>query len=155
MARRAGRPGRRRVGASVLRGHRRGGRSQRTYARDARGRFASTGGTTTDDDERQRKRRRTAAGVTVAVGAVAATQARRSSRTRTALTRRRIVKAHVGRARADHVKLSSLRAKVDPTSVMRPRRFDAKAARAEGRQLTKGYRKQVKTVRKASRNRQG
>lgn len=152
MARRAGR---RRVGASVLRGRgRRGGR--RVYVRDAKGRFARTpGGSTSGDDDQpaRRVRRRTKAGITVAVGAVAATQARPTSATRTAVTRRRIVNAHVARARADHVKLSSLRAKVDPTSVMRPRRFDAQAAKAEGRNLTRGYRKQLRNVRKASRNR--
>ena len=153
MVRRAGR---RRVGASVLRGRgHRGGR--RVYVRDAKGRFASTPGGPSSADERdqpaRRVRRRTKAGITVAVGAVAVTHARPTSRARAAVTRRRIVHAHVARARADHVKLSSLRAKVDPTSVMRPPRFDAQAAKAEGRNLTKGYRKQLKSVRKASRNR--
>jgi hypothetical protein len=125
-------------------------RAKRTYHRDARGRFAPAPGGPSDDDKR-RKRRRTAAGVTVAVGAVAATQAHPASRTRTAVTRRRIVKGHVARARADHAKLSSLRAKAFPTTAVTGKPFNAKAARAEGRTLTKGYRKSVKSVRKASR----
>jgi hypothetical protein len=130
-------------------GRRRGGK--RTYRRDARGRFASTPGGSPDAE--RRKRRRTAAGVTVAIGAVAATQARPASRSRTTVQRRRIVKGHVARARSDHAKLSSLRARVYPTTAVTGRPFNAKAARAEGRKLTKGYRKSVKTVRKSSRKR--
>lgn len=122
----------------------------RTYHRDARGRFASTGASTAEDAKRK-KRRRTAAGVTVAVGAVAATQARPASRIRTAATRRRIVKGHVARARADHAKLAGLRARAFPTSALTGRPFNAKAAKAEGRKLTKGYRKSVKAQRKAAR----
>jgi hypothetical protein len=124
--------------------------ARRLPPRDRRGRFTSTGASTTDDDKRK-KRRRTAAGVTVAVGAVAATQAHPASRTRTAATRRRIVKGHVARARADHVKLSTLRARAFPTTAVTGKPFNAKAARAEGRTLTKGYRKGVKSVRKARR----
>lgn len=127
-----------------------GRRRKRVYHRDAHGRFAPASGGSTDDDKR-RKRRRTAAGVTVAVGAVAATQAHPASRTRTTVQRRRIVKGHVARARADHAKVSSLRARVYPTSAITGRSFNAKAARAEGRKLTRGYRKQVKTVRKPRR----
>ena len=153
MARRAGR---RRVGSAVLKGRRSTGR--RVYVRDSKGRFARTPGgsspDSSDDDAKRKKRRRTAGGVTVAVGAIAATQARSTSVTRTAMTRRRIVKAHVGRARADHARHVSRRNRVFPTEALSPRRFDAKAARAEGRTLTKGYRKQLKSVRKASRNRQ-
>lgn len=127
-----------------------GRRRKRVYQRDAHGRFAPASGGSTDAD-RRKKRRRTAAGLTVAVGAVAATQARPASLTRTAATRRRIVKGHVARARADHAKLSSLRARVNPTTAVTGRPFNAKAARAEGRTLTRGYRKRVKTVRKSAR----
>ena len=143
--------GRRRVSMSVTRGRRPGRRSARTYHRDAHGRFASTGASTEYDDEKRRKRRRTVAGVTVAVGAVAATQTRPTSITRTAATRRKIVKGHVGRARADHANLAGMRARAFPATAMSPKPFNAKAARAEGRTLTKGYRKSVKTQRKAAR----
>lgn len=89
--------------------------------------------------------------MTVAVGVVAASQARPASRTRTGTQRHRIVRRHVTRARADHAKSVSRRNRVFPTDAIRPARFDAKAARREGRTLTKGYRKQVRTVRKRSR----
>jgi hypothetical protein len=127
-------------------------RARRAYHRDANRRFVPTPGGSSDDDKR-RKRRRTAAGVTVAVGAVAATQAHPASRTGTGVTRRRIVKGHVARARTDHAKLSSLRARAFPTTAVTGKPFNARAARAEGRTLTKGYRRQVKTVRKARRTR--
>lgn len=91
----------------------------------------------------------TVAGVTVAVGAVAATQTRPASITRTAATRGKIVKAHVGRARADHAKLAGMRARAFPATAMSPKPFNGKAARAEGRTLTKGYRKSVKKVRRS------
>jgi hypothetical protein len=103
-----------------------------------------TGASSADDDKR-RKRRRTAAGVTVAVGAVAATQAHPASRTRTTATRRNFVSGHVAGARADHAKLSSPRARC-PTTAVTGRQFNAKAARAEVRKLTKGDRKSVKSV---------
>ena len=145
---------RRRVGASVLRGRGPGGRrGRRTYARDAHGRFAATAaspGGSADDDKR-RTRRRTAAGLTVAVGVAAASQAHPASRTRTGITRRRIVRRHVGMARADHARQASRRNRVFPTEAVRSTRFDAKAARREGRTLTKGYQKQVRSVRKAAR----
>lgn len=127
-----------------------GRRRKRVYHRDANGRFAGTPGKSNDDDKR-RKRRRVAGGVTVAVGAVAATQAHPASRTRTAATRRKIVKGHVGRARADHAHLAGLRSRAFPTTALTGKPFNAHAARAEGRTLTRGYRKQVKSVRKARR----
>lgn len=135
---------------SVTRDRRSGRRSARTYHRDSRGRFASTGASTADNEKR-RTRRRTVAGVTVAVGAVAASQARPASRTRTTVARRRIVKGHVSRARADHAKLAGMRARVYPTTALSRTPFNAKAAKAEGLALTKGYRKSVKSVRKAAR----
>lgn len=130
-------------------------RAKRTYRRDARGRFASTGSVASDDEQTKRKRRRrrraTVAGSAVAVSAVAGSQVRLTSHTRTAAQRRRIVARHVERARADHERLTSLRARVDPTTAVTGRRFDAKAARAEGRKLTAGHRRQVKRVRSARR----
>lgn len=124
-------------------------KAKRTYYRDARGRFAPAPGA---EAQKRLKRRRAAAGVTVAVGAVAATQAHPTSRTRTGLARRRIVRGHVERARADHAHLASIRARAFPTSVMTARPFNARAARAEGRRLTAGYRKKrVKSEGKATR----
>lgn len=71
-------------------------RGKRVYRRDARGRFAPTGGVASDHDKRKRKRRRVAvAGSAVAVGAVAGSQVRPTSRTRTGVQRRRIVSRHV------------------------------------------------------------
>lgn len=147
--------GRRRVGSSVLRGPKAGRRSQRRYARDARGRFASTGasarraGDDDDQDEPTRRRRRAAvAGVSATGAAVAASQVRKTSRTRTAIGRATIVRRHVGRARADHERNAARRARVLPGSKAAP--FDAKAARREGRALTRGYRKQIRSVRSAS-----
>ena len=153
--------GRRRVSSSVLRGRgvsaRRGAR---TYRRDSRGRFASTGaassstggsGTASSSAGRKRTHRRAAVGAVVAVGAVAASQARPASRSRTTIQRRRIVKTHVGRARVDHARQISRRNRVFPTAAVTGSAFNAKAARAEGRNLTKGYRKQVRTVRKRAR----
>lgn len=129
-------------------------RAKRAYRRDARGRFAPTGGVASNDDKRKRKRRRAAvAGSAVAVGAVAGSQVRPTSRTRTAVQRRRIVSRHVERARVDHERLTSIRARAFPTSVVTGPKFDAKTARREGQRLTTGYRKGVKTVRKAARNR--
>jgi hypothetical protein len=125
------------------------GSVKRVYHRDARGRFASAAGGS--PESRKRKRRRTAAGLTVAVGAVAASQAHPASRTRTGITRRKIVRRHVARASADHQRHISRRNRVFPTEAIRARRFDAKAAKAEGRRLTARYRKQVKTVRKRRR----
>src|SRR6478609_8003076 len=125
----------------MLRRRRRSGK--RTYHRDARGRFAPTG-TTTDDPKKKRRRRRRAAvaGSAVAVGAVAGSQVRPTSRTRTAVARRRIVTRHVERARADHERLTSLRARAFPTTAVTGKAFDASAARREGRKLTTGYRHQ-------------
>ncbi|WP_165613851.1 hypothetical protein [Mycolicibacterium fortuitum] len=60
--------------------------------------------------------------------------------------RRRIERAHVARARADHAKLSSLRASAFPTSAISARPFNAGAAKAEARKLTSGYRGQVKAA---------
>jgi hypothetical protein len=57
----------------------------------------------------------------------------------------------VARVQADHERLTSLRARVFPTSVVAGRRFDAKTARREGLRLTAGYRKQVKRTRKSRR----
>ncbi|MDP7704294.1 hypothetical protein [Mycobacterium sp. TY815] len=89
-------------------------------------------------------------GSTVAVaGVVAASQARPASRTRTAAQRRRIVKGHVARAAADHERLTAIRARAFPTTALTGRKFDAQAARAEGRKLTAGYRRQAKQLRKA------
>ncbi|PJK21013.1 hypothetical protein CSX11_17985 [Mycobacterium goodii] len=64
------------------------------------------------------------------------------------ITRARIVRRHVARARADHERSVSRRNRVFPTAAVRARRFDAHAARREGRALTKGYRRQVRAVRK-------
>jgi hypothetical protein len=69
------------------------------------------------------------------------------------VARRRIVRGHVERARAYHERLVSIRARAFPTTAVTGRPFNAKAARAEGRKLTKGYRKGVKTQRKARRTR--
>lgn len=124
-------------------------KAKRTYHRDAHGRFAPAPGAA--EAQKKRKRRRRAAGAVVVAGAVAGSQVHPTSRTRTGLARRRIVGRHVQRARADHAKLSSLRARAFPTTVMTARPFNAKAARAEGRKLTKSYRKGIKSVRKARR----
>jgi hypothetical protein len=61
------------------------------------------------------------------------------------------VKGHVAWARADHAKLSHLRARTFPTTAVTGKPFNAEAAGAEGRKLTKGYRKSAKNVRKAAR----
>lgn len=106
-----------------------------------------------NDDDKRRKRRRVAGGVTVAVGVVAATQAHPASRTRTAATRRKIVKGHVARTRADHAKLSGVRARAIPTTALTSKPFDARAARVEDRTLTKSYPKGVRSVRKSARKR--
>ena len=93
------------------------------------------------------------AGTAIAGTAVAATQAHPASRTRTAITRRKLINRHVARAQDDHEHLAALRAKVFPTSVMTARRFDASAAKREARKLTSGYRGQVKRVRRRKRRR--
>jgi hypothetical protein len=124
-------------------------KAKRTYHRDARGRFAPAPNAA--EAQKKRKRRRRAAGAVVVAGAVAGSQVHPTSRTRTGLARRRIVRGHIERARADHERLASIRARAFPTSVMTARPFNAKAARAEVRKLTKGYRKGVKSVRKAAR----
>jgi hypothetical protein len=122
-------------------------KAKRVYHRDSRGRFASTG--TTEARKKQKRRRRAAvAGSAVAGTVVVASQARPASRTRTAVQRRRIVRRHVARAKADHKHLASVRARVFPTTAVTGKRFDSQAARREGRKLTKGYRRQVKLVRK-------
>lgn len=58
--------------------------------------------------------------------------------------RRRIERTHVARARADHAKLSSLRASAFPTSVMSPRPFNAKAARAEARAVLRSTPRRIR-----------
>ncbi|WP_111511871.1 hypothetical protein [Mycobacterium kyogaense] len=90
------------------------------------------------------------AGTAVAV-VVVVSQSRPSSRVRTAPARRRIERAHVARARADHAKLVSLRASAFPTSVMNAPAFNANNARREAEALTAGYRSQVKASRRVRR----
>lgn len=137
--------------------------TRRHYVRDAQGRFASVPGAPVGVDparvaalRRQRARYVTRAGVrTAAVAGSAAiatvavvSQSQPSSRTRTAPVRRRIERAHVARAAADHAKLRSLRASAFPTSVMTAPSFDPRSARAEAQSLTSGYRRQVKAARR-------
>jgi len=83
------------------------------------------------------------------VGAVAGSQARPTSRTRTAAQRRRIVRRHVARAASDHEHLARVRARVFPESVMTGATFDRDAATREGKRLTKRYRKQARSVRRS------
>lgn len=58
--------------------------------------------------------------------------------------RRRIERAHVARARADHAKLSSLRASAFPTSVMSARPFNAGAAKAEARAVLRSTPRRIR-----------
>jgi hypothetical protein len=62
-----------------------------------------------------------------------------TSLTRTTATRRRIMATHVARARADHEHLSSLRARVFPTTAVTGRKFDERA-RLGAQRVTAGYR---------------
>lgn len=106
--------------------------------------------------KRNRRRRRAAvAGSAVVAGAVAVGQARNpASRTRAAITRRKLVNRHVARAAADHEHLTVLRAKSFPTEVSVAAPFDSaarKAARAEARRLTAGFRRRAKAARKRNR----
>lgn len=140
--------------------------TSRRYVRDAHGRFARTpsGVSSAKPDparvaalRRQRARRltrstvKTAALAGTAVAVVVASQSRPSSRVRTAPALRRIERAHVARARADHAKLNSLRASAFPTSVMNAPAFNAHAAHREAKALTVGYRRQVKAARRVRR----
>ena len=129
--------------------------TKRTYRRDAHGRFASTGTAASETARRQGKRRRRAAvaGSVVATGAVVASQVRPASRTRTGVQRRRIVRRHVARAAADHAHLASVRARVFPTTAVTGATFDRDAATREGKRLTEGYRRQIRSQRKARRSR--
>jgi len=68
---------------------------------------------------------------------------------RTTATRRRIMRAHAARVRADHERLTSLRARVFPESVMTGRPFDEGAARREAKRLMAVYRAQARRVRRA------
>jgi hypothetical protein len=95
----------------------------------------------------QCRRNAALAGSPLAAG-VAASQARPASHTRTAAQRRRMVKRHVERARADHERLASIRARVFPTTAVTGKQFDASAARREARRLTAGHRQQVKRARR-------
>lgn len=121
-------------------------KGKRVYHRDARGRFAPAPGG--PSDRKKKRRRAVMARSAVAVG-VAATQAHPASRTRTGITKRKIVRKHVTRASADHKGNTSRRNRVFPTRAIQVRRFDAKAARREGRTLTAGFRKGVKSVRRS------
>lgn len=127
--------------------------ARRTYRRDAHGRFAPTGTVASQTTQRQRKRRRRAAvaGTAVAVGALAGSQARPTSRTRTGVQRRRIVRRHVARAASDYEHLAHVRARAFPTTALSGAAFDRDAATREGKRLTEGYRKQVRSQRKARR----
>ncbi|BDB41123.1 hypothetical protein Mkiyose1665_46010 [Mycobacterium kiyosense] len=141
--------GRRRVGNAVLRGHRRGA-PRRSPPRDRRGRFASTGAAPAGGSAEahpKRNRRRAAAGTVVAVGAVAASQARRGSRVRTAPARRRVRRAHERRVLRDHGGMALHRG--TPFDYGRAR----KVARAEYKSLAKHYRKQARIDRKRARKR--
>ena len=132
-------------------------RSGRVFRRDAKGRFASTGTTAAASSEaarlKRRVRRRRAALVGGAVAATAvAGQVHPASHTRTAITRRKLVKAHVARAATDHRKLVTRRARAlphRPTSGAAFPTAKRKAAHTEARTLTRGFRRQVKRARKA------
>lgn len=73
-----------------------------------------------------------------------------------AVTRRKLVARHVARAASDHRRIVTLTARASPHRVTTGARLPAsarKAAKAEGRELTRGYLRQVKRVRKARRSR--
>ncbi|SON62255.1 hypothetical protein MSIMFI_03776 [Mycobacterium simulans] len=132
--------------------------SGRVYRRDTRGRFTATGTTsevsTEAADLKRRVRRRALVAGAAAVTAIAASQVHPASRTRSAVARRRIVKAHVARAASDHRKSVTRRARVLPHRVTPGAAFPKsarKAAHVEARKLTKGYRRQLKRTRKARR----
>lgn len=144
--------------------------AHRRFVRDSRGRFASAPGGSTSSAtgraattpeaarraalRRQRARRvaTTTAKAGVAVAAVVvASQVRPSSTTRTAPARRRIERAYVARAAADHRKITTLRASAFPTTRLKAPKFDPRAARTEARSLTKGYRGQVRAARRVRR----
>lgn len=137
-------------------------RSGRVYRRDAKGRFASSGtaAPTTSPDaadlKRRVRRRRAVVAGTAAVTALAASQVHPASRTRAGITRRRIVKRHVARAASDHRKSVTRRARALPHRVTPGAAFPKsarKAATAEARKLTNGYRRQLKRARKARKRR--
>lgn len=58
--------------------------------------------------------------------------------------RRRIERAHIARARADHAKLSSLRASAFPTSAVSAKPFNVKAARAEAKAVLRSTPRRVR-----------
>lgn len=145
---------------------------RRRYVRDTHGRFASVPGAPavpqtaqTDKAAYAAKRAAKAAKVTTAAVAVAvvvgasrspypargamaahrnALLARNHVHVATGGPRRRIERAHVARARADHAKLSSLRASAFPTSVISPRPFNARAARAEAKAVLRSTPRRVR-----------
>lgn len=127
--------------------------------RDAKGRFAATGSTSevsteAADLKRRVRRRRAVLAGTAAATALAASQAHPASRTRTGITRRRVVKGHVARAASDHRKSVTRRARAlphRPTAGAAFPKSARKAATTEARKLTRGYRRQLKRTRKARR----
>lgn len=126
--------------------------TNRAYHRDAKGRFASTGTGSPEATKHKRRRKAAIAGTAVA-GVVAASQTHPASRTRTAITRRKLVKRHVARAASDHRKSVTRRARAlphRPTAGAQFPKAARKAAKREARKLTRGYRRQVKRTRKAT-----
>lgn len=101
--------------------------------------------------QKRRKRAGTIIRTAAVAGVVIATQTRPNSITRTQITRRRIVTAHVARARDDHERMISLRAKAFPESIMSAKKFDANAARTEAKRAIDGYHRQPKSVRRIKR----
>jgi hypothetical protein len=81
----------------------------------------------------------------VAVGAVAASQARKGSRVRTAPNRRRMQRAHLRRVYRDHGKMALHRGTPFDQDAAR------KLARQEYRGIRKTYRKHVRSDRKRAR----
>lgn len=134
-------------------------RSGRVYRRDAKGRFAASGTTSEVSTEaanlkRLVRRRRAVVAGTAAVTALAASQVHPASRTRTGITRRRMMKRHVARVASDHRKSVTRRARALPHRATSGAAFPKsarRAATAEARKLTKGYRHQLKRARKARR----
>jgi hypothetical protein len=124
----------------------------RTYRRDAKGRFTSTGTAQSPEAARRKRRRRAVvAGSTALAGAVAVSQARNpASHARAAITRRQLVNAHVARAASDHRRTITRRARAlphKPTAGAAFPKAARKAAKAEGRKLTRSYRRQAKRSR--------
>src|SRR5689334_829622 len=132
--------------------------AHRRIVRDSRGRFATATGSASSPEaarraalRRQRARRvatTTAKAGVVVAAVVVASQVRPSSTTRTAPAKRRIERAYVARAAADHRKMTTLRASAFPASRLNAPKFDPLLARAEARSLTKGYRGQVRASRR-------